>query len=89
MNNVYNINPNIKFSNRFSAYPTLYYRKTTDEMEFFVEKSTINVNNQPETIFTSTIANIGDYYAYGLELGASYKPINWWNMYAEVNLNGF
>ena len=58
-------------------------------MEFFVEKQQITIGSETHDIFTSTIANIGDYTAYGTELGISYKPFNWWNMYGEIVLNGF
>jgi len=78
-----------KISDKFSFYPTLYYRKTFDEMELFVEKQQITIGNETQDIFASTIANIGDYNAYGAELGVSYKPFNWWNMFAEIVLNGF
>ncbi len=78
-----------KFSNKISVYPTIYYRKTTDEMEFFVEKQQITIGNDTQDVFVSKIANIGDYYAFGSEIGVSYKPNNWWNMYGEIVLNGF
>ena len=78
-----------KLSNKFSFYPTLFYRNTTDEMEFFVEKQQITIGSETQDLFASTIANIGDYTAYGTELGVSYKPFNWWNMYGEIVLNGF
>ncbi|CAL2082519.1 outer membrane beta-barrel protein [Tenacibaculum sp. 190524A02b] len=78
-----------KVSNKLSFYPTLYYRKTTDEMEFFVEKQQITIGNEMKDVFTSTIANIGNYTAYGTELGVSYKPFNWYTMYGEIVLNGF
>ena len=78
-----------KISSKFSFYPTLFYRNTTDEMEFFVEKQQITIGSETQDIFASTIANIGDYTTSGTELGVSYKPFNWWNMYGEIVLNGF
>ena len=78
-----------RFSDKLGLFPTLYYRKTTDEMEFFVEKQILTVGNVEQEIFASTIANIGDYTAYGTEIGFSYDPVKWWNMYMEVGVNGF
>lgn len=78
-----------KISNKFSFYPTLYYRNTTDEMEFFVERQEITIGDETQEIFASTIANIGDYTNYGTELGLSYKPFSWWNMYTEIIISGF
>jgi hypothetical protein len=78
-----------KISDKFSFYPSLYYRKTSDEMELFVEKKQITIGSETQDFFASTIANIGDYTAFGAELGVSYKPFNWWNMFAEIVLNGF
>ncbi len=78
-----------KISNKFSFYPTLYYRNTTDEMEFFVERQQITIGEETQDIFASTIANIGDFTNYGTELGLSYKPFSWWNMYTEIIVSGF
>lgn len=78
-----------KISSKLRIYPTLFYRNTTDEMEFYVEKQQITIGTKTQDIFASTIANIGEYTAYGTELGVSYKPFNWWNMYGEIVLNGF
>lgn len=78
-----------KISDKFNLYPTLFNRKTTDEMEFFVEKQQIVIDSETQDIFASTIANIGDYTNYGAELGISYDPFNWWSMFGEIVLNGF
>lgn len=78
-----------RISNKLSLYPSLFYRKTTDEMEFFVEIQQITIGDQVQDIFASTLANIGDYTTYGAELGVSYKPFDWVDMYGELVLNGF
>ncbi|WP_338356176.1 outer membrane beta-barrel protein [Yeosuana marina] len=78
-----------KISEKLSLTPTLYYRKTFQEMEFFVEKQEITFGNSVNEVFISTIANIGDYTAYGTELGISYKPFNWLSTYSELTFNGF
>lgn len=74
---------------KFQINPTLYFRDTKNESEFFVEKSSITVGSETREVFASTIANIGNYTAYGLELGISYEPTNWWNIYLETTFNGF
>jgi len=78
-----------RFSEEFNFFPTFYYRKTTDEMEFFVEKQQLTIGNISQEIFSSMVVNIGEYNAYGAELGASYSPFKWWDMYTEIGLNGF
>jgi len=54
-----------------------------------VEKRNITVGEETREVFASTIANIGNYTAYGLELGVSYQPTNWWSSYLETTFNGF
>tara|TARA_R110002051_G_scaffold316992_1_gene397518 strand:+ start:807 stop:3206 length:2400 start_codon:yes stop_codon:yes gene_type:complete len=78
-----------KISNTLTLSPTLYFRNTEDEVEFFVEKSIITINAEQREVFASTLTNIGTYTAYGLELGVSYKPTNWWDIYFESTFNGF
>ncbi|WP_289644724.1 outer membrane beta-barrel protein [Maribacter aestuarii] len=78
-----------KISNSLTLTPTLYFRNTEDEVEFFVEKRTITINEEEREVFASTLTNIGTYTAYGLELGVSYKPANWWDIYFESTFNGF
>ncbi|WP_167571852.1 outer membrane beta-barrel family protein [Aquimarina algiphila] len=87
--NLSELNYNYKISKKLSINPTLYYRGTSDEMEFFVEKQTVTIDNETREVFVSTIANIGQYNAFGLEMGVSYKPFPWWNMYLEFTFNGF
>jgi iron complex outermembrane receptor protein len=78
-----------KISSSLSITPTLYFRNTEDEVEFFVERQIITINGEPREVFASTLTNIGTYTAYGLELGISYKPTNWWDIYFESTFNGF
>lgn len=78
-----------KLSNSLSLTPTLYFRNTEDEVEFFVEKRIITINGEQREVFASTLTNIGTYTAYGLEIGVSYKPTNWWDIYFESTFNGF
>jgi len=78
-----------KIFEKFQIIPTLYLRDTKNEMEFFVEKRTITVGSETREVFASTIANIGNYTAYGLELSIIHQPTNWWNIYLETTFNGF
>ncbi|AXG70234.1 TonB-dependent receptor SusC [Kordia sp. SMS9] len=78
-----------KASNNLGFYPTVFYRKTNDEVEFFVERQQLTIGNQTQDFFASTIANIGDYTAYGGEIGMWLKATEWWNMWTEVIFNGF
>lgn len=78
-----------KLSKKTDLNTTLYYRATKDEMEFFVEKRTLTINDEVTDYFASTMANIGNYYAYGSEIGLNFKPVNWLTTYAEITLNGF
>lgn len=78
-----------KLVDKFQIIPTLYIRDTKNEMEFFVEKRTITVGSETREVFASTIANIGNYTAYGLELGILHRPTSWWNIYLETTFNGF
>ncbi len=78
-----------KIVDHLQVNPTLYFRDTKDETEFFVEKRNITVGEETREVFASTIANIGNYTAYGLELGVSYQPTNWWSSYLETTFNGF
>ena len=41
------------------------------------------------TTIVRRIVNIGDDRTYGLELGFSYKPLNWFSVYNEITLNGY
>lgn len=79
----------LKISNSLSLTPTIYFRNTEDEVELFVEKQIITINGEEREVFASTLTNIGTYTAYGLELGVSYKPTNWWDIYFESTFNGF
>ncbi|WP_099545313.1 outer membrane beta-barrel family protein [Maribacter sp. 4G9] len=78
-----------KIHDKFQVIPTLYIRDTKNEMEFFVERRNVTVGSETREVFASTIANIGNYTAYGLELGIVHKPTNWWDIYLETTFNGF
>ncbi len=78
-----------KFSNKFSLAPTLFFRRTNQAMDYFIQKEDISINGNMEEVFITRTVNIGTDKSYGLELGFIYKPINWLNIYNEVTLNGY
>ena len=78
-----------KFSTNFSMTPTLFYRKTNQAMDYFIQKENITINGNIEEVFVTRMVNIGTDKSYGLELGFVYKPINWFSIYNEITLNGY
>jgi hypothetical protein len=78
-----------KVSNAFSIVPTLFFRKTNQVMDYFIQKENVTINGSIEEVFVRRIVNIGDDRTYGLELGFSYKPLNWFSVYNEITLNGY
>ena len=78
-----------KFSNKFTIVPTLFFRRTKQDMDFFIQKENISINGNIEEVFVTRTVNIGTDKTYGLELGFIYKPIHWFNIYNEVTLNGY
>ncbi len=78
-----------KFSNKFTLAPTIFFRRTNQEMDYFIQKQHLFINGNMEEVFVTKTVNIGTDKSYGLELGFIYKPINWLNIYNEVTLNGY
>ncbi len=78
-----------KFSNNFTFAPTIFFRRTKQVMDYFIQKENVTINNKTEEVFVTRMVNIGADKSYGLELGFIYKPINWLNIYNEVTLNGY
>ncbi len=78
-----------KFSNKFSLVPTLFFRRTKQAMDYFIQKENILINGNLEEVFVTRTVNIGTDKSYGLELGFVYKPTKWLGIYNEVTLNGY
>ncbi len=78
-----------KISNEFSLTPTLFFRRTKQTMDYFIQKENIFINGNLEEVFVTRTVNIGTDKSYGLELGFIYKPINWLGIYNEITLNGY
>lgn len=78
-----------KFNSKFTLVPTLFFRRTKQDMDYFIQKENISINGNIEEVFVTRTVNIGTDKSYGLELGFIYKPINWFNIYNEVTINGY
>lgn len=78
-----------KFSHKFIFAPTIFFRRTKQDMDYFVQKEDISIHGNIEEVFVTKIVNIGTDKTYGLELGFIYKPVNWFNIYNEITLNGY
>ena len=78
-----------KLNSKFTIAPTLFFRRTKQAMDYFIQKESISINGNIEELFVTRTVNIGVDKSYGLELGFIYKPINWLNIYNEVTLNGY
>lgn len=76
-------------SKKISFYPALYYRLTKDELELYIEKRDITIGNETQEIYTSSLVNIGDYHAFGLELSYNYKPSKKFRVRGDLLFNGF
>jgi len=87
--NAFELRSTNNISSTIGLYPAIYYRDTTDEMEFYVEKKQLTIGNEVQDIFTSTIENVGKYFAYGAEIGLSYKPSESLDIFGELVFNGF
>jgi outer membrane cobalamin receptor len=78
-----------KFSNKFSISPTLFFRRTNQAMDYFIQRKNITINGNIEEVFLTKTVNIGTDKSYGLELGFIYKPLSWFDIYNEIILNGY
>lgn len=78
-----------KFNNTFSITPTLFFRRTNQAMDYFIQKENVTINGIVQEVFVTRTVNIGVDKSYGLELGFVYKPINWFSIYNEITLNGY
>lgn len=62
--------------------PTLYYRKSEDEMQryrYMDENGAIN----------SLPINAGSSQSYGLDMNGTYNPVNWWKLMLSANFYGY
>ncbi len=78
-----------KINNKFSITPTIFYRKKKDAIDYFIQKENILINGNNEVVFVTRSVNIGEDESYGLELGFTYTPLHWFNIYNEITLNGY
>lgn len=78
-----------KVSNIFSINPTLFFRRKNQTIDYFIQKENITININIEEVFVTRAINIGIDKSYGLELGFTYKPLNWFSIYNEITFNGY
>jgi hypothetical protein len=84
-----NLGFSTQLSDKLTLNPSVFYSKNLNEMEFFVEKTQIYIENEPKELFTSYMANIGEFSTLGTEFSVSYLPFAWWNIYGELSVNKF
>ncbi|MEL6970387.1 MAG: outer membrane beta-barrel family protein, partial [Bacteroidota bacterium] len=80
---------NTRLSAKLRLNAALYYRETTDELEFFVDRGSITINGEANDVYLSQLANIGTYYSFGLQSGIISNLAPWLNMYTGLIFNGF
>ena len=78
-----------KFSELFSIAPTLFFRRTKQTIDYFIERENVIINGNIENVFVTKAINIGNSSSYGVELGFNYKPFNWFGIYNEITVNGY
>jgi outer membrane cobalamin receptor len=78
-----------KFSSTFSITPTLFFQRTNNDMDYFIQKESVTINGNIEDLFVTRTVNIGTDKSYGMELGFAYKPLNWLGIYNEITANGY
>jgi len=75
--------------------PSLFYQHTTDMINQFQRKNTVQAGNDMngnmtyQDIFISMPLNVGSEDRYGLDVTATYRPLKWWNLMLNVNLFGY
>lgn len=78
-----------KISTTFSIAPTIFFRRTNQAMDYFIQKENITINGVLEEVFVTRTVNIGTDESYGIELGFVYKPISWLGIYNEITINSY
>ncbi|MDG4949333.1 TonB-dependent receptor [Weeksellaceae bacterium KMM 9724] len=68
-----------------SITPSVYYQKSTDNMNVFRRRAEFNGNQ----IFISQPVNAGDEVRYGAELVAATQFTSWWRAFGNVNFYGY
>ena len=76
-------------SKKLTFNPTLYYKKSKDEINFLQFSSVEFVDGKPVTKITTQPVNAGSEEQYGLDLNGSYDPFKWFRVMGSVNLFGY
>lgn len=69
-----------------SITPSVYYSKTTDNLNVFRRLETLEDVGQ---VFLAQPVNAGDQTRYGAELVIATQPASWWRMYGSLNVFGY
>lgn len=78
---------------KFTLNPTLYYRKTNDDIKmyqerYFEDNSTVDTADDLWVIRTYPI-NLGTEEQYGLDLNTTFDATRWWKIMANIDLFGY
>lgn len=71
---------------KFSLNPTLYFKKSEDEVNMFQYSG---LNDQGNTVLYTMPVNAGTETQYGLDLNATYDPFKWWKIMASADIFGY
>lgn len=71
---------------KFSLNPTLYFKKSEDEVNMFQYSG---LNDQGNTVLYTMPVNAGTETQYGLDLNATYDPFKWWKIMASADVFGY
>lgn len=73
----------------FTINPTLYYRRTTDDVKMLVYDEATTYNGVPTTVFHTKPINLGNDDRYGLDLNFSWDATKWLKFLGNVDLFGY
>ncbi len=78
-----------RIAENWSISTSLFYRFTSDIVDFFIQKESLVVNTETEDFFVSRSVNIGNLASLGTEINVSFNPQSWIKMYGEIIANDF
>lgn len=73
-------------SKKLTINPTLYYKKSEDEVNFYQYSGT---NSDGSTVIFTMPVNAGSEQQYGLDLNATYDPVKWFRAMGSLDLFGY
>lgn len=72
--------------NKVTFNPTLYYKKSEDEVNFYQYSG---LNDDGNTVIYTMPVNAGTETQYGLDVNATYDPFKWWKIMGSADLYGY